>query len=1239
MKLFNLLILLISSISVFSQCPDGIIVLESQYEVDLFTNQYPDCQNFSGTLVIGSRYGDGTVYDLSAMPKFKMIEHLTLGNAPFVNNYDFLQEVDLINQLSIINNKNIESLELLKNARILESVIISRNENMKDISDLNFNSESLTSFTLNYNVLLENCDLESLCELISKDGVSLNVEGNGNGVCKNIFSLAESCDTGFPNIQNANNYIYNQADIDSLQIRFPNSKKIDNLTINGRNDSDIISLEGLNFLDTIGSLSIKNCSNLYEINGVDSTVIYSLSIDNCINLNSLEKLKAAKRLFSLRIVDCENLATLGEANFNLLGLASLYLRNLPNMNNSLIKIDSLSIGLELSGIGWSSLVSFSNLKKCRLLSITSMGELESIQGINNLEFISYLRLTNLSALSDLSGFNNIKSTENISLQSMNEINSIANCFEQLETIHGNLNIIGNRSLDTINGFDNLKDVKGTIYIANNNELHDVNFLDKELNVNNSISIVNNINLSNCNLLGICDNLSVESTSFSGNLSGCNTDQNLLFNCGFQLRNPRFDLVINSQIELDSIELKYPFADSIYANVILLNNDLDSPISDLSFFNHIKYIEGNLTLDNFVAESSYLIFSNMKIGGLTIQNSDIEFLPYIGQRDTLGSLLIYRCLNLKRIDNLMGLKYIENTLEIRSCYNLVSLVGLDSLIYVNSLKLTSCTIQDISALENVVHIENLDLGWAYGFTSLEVLKSLDSIGYLYISRGDLNRLFLKNQIKSLKGLRFREMSFLNSIRGFERIKELEFLTLHEDVLDKVSGFDSLQIVYPVSGGPTISGVSISESMANSIEFPQLRKLSSLRVEESSFFEIELFENLDTIENVYIYNNIDLYSIDMFKENININSIYIRKNINLSACNVSWLCNNLQFGSDAIINSNSTDCSSVSDIRYTCGSEVRCPSSNISIHSNIELDSYLDRYGDCKVLPEGLEIDMSAISGNVQIDSLFSIGGLLKIISHDGSSITPNLSNIRNAEFVTMQEDFQLFYEFDDLLTLWITETTGLDSLNITIPNVREFYFINNQNLRVLRFEESIKGMREFFAYGNTELEKVIGPNTSIEAFAFVVVRNDDLQVIDGFQNTIIGDNGRVNVNENPILNKCNIAPLCQLLTDDVNVYSNGPLCSDLDTIALVCDGILSNSKDIEIIEENEMRIFPNPTNGTVYFQVNSKLESYFSGKVYNLWGVQMFDFKEKRSISFADLDNGVYFIKMDDNNLFRVIKSQ
>ena len=152
------------------------------------------CSTFSDVLAIN-------ITSQSAVDNFSIIyedsihiEQLFISGSDIVNLEGLSQLISVSNSVSI-SSTQIQSCRGLHNLETIGSLVISNNDNLSSIEDLSsatfFSNTIKPSIIITDNLQLENCTLESMCDLLSNYHF-LEIIGN-SGLCPDILSMHNDC--------------------------------------------------------------------------------------------------------------------------------------------------------------------------------------------------------------------------------------------------------------------------------------------------------------------------------------------------------------------------------------------------------------------------------------------------------------------------------------------------------------------------------------------------------------------------------------------------------------------------------------------------------------------------------------------------------------------------------------------------------------------------------------------------------------------------------------------------------------------------------------------------------------------------------------------------------------------------------------------------------------------------------------------------------------------------------------
>ena len=468
-KSFTILYFLFFAFHLYSQCPTGDLLFETQQEIDNFLINYPNCTAIDGDVDISPPLeNEADITNLNGLQNITSISgSLTIYNSN-ISDFNGLQNLNHVG-----GSLSISLLDVLQNFKGLE--------NLTSVGSLSIYLNYPTAITFDINTPIFN----ALAGEVSYIRITIK---NSTGEL-----------TGFNNITSVGYMVLeDNGGFDFINV-FENLQTIhqdlffhDNATEHISGFSNLYSI-GRNF-EIFGYSSFALPTQLNTLSGFEN--LYSIGEYLSISHNSyLQELP----LF-------ENLYTLKQLVFSFNSYMTL-----PNDSSTNL----------LSG--------FNTLNNIENISISYNSRLESINGFANLQTIKYsLSIRNNSSLKNINSLNNLNTVwGGISINTNAELEHI-NGFNAL-TSQASMSITYNSSLKTILGFENLASIN-ELYLNFNDELDDISGFQNLSTISNELSVQNNPLLSDCSSL--CNSIANPPAvvSLSANLTACNTINELEASC-------------------------------------------------------------------------------------------------------------------------------------------------------------------------------------------------------------------------------------------------------------------------------------------------------------------------------------------------------------------------------------------------------------------------------------------------------------------------------------------------------------------------------------------------------------------------------------------------------------------------------------------------------------------------------------------------------------------------------------
>ncbi|GAB5474322.1 MAG: hypothetical protein Mars2KO_24210 [Maribacter sp.] len=781
--------LFISFSTLYAQCPDRLISISSQADLDNFKTTYPNC-----TDLLKNFYLNGSdITDLSGLDEITSVNgSFTIKNTSLVN-LSGLGNLSAVDDLTIEDNDNLEQLTGLENLSSIQSLVIKYNDvlgTLNGLSSLSKIDEDLT--VTNSPALLDISGLSGLTQVVGNIVIGGARNSNFDGLNQletvggdlSLLSLPNLTSlSGFTSLQTIGGVLTlkNHTALQSINgfpsliqiggLDIDNNKALDQIqgfislqTISGdfnlgkysgsnntyRFGHDVLTdISGFSSLEMItGDLTIQGNKLLQTLNGLGNlmTVQGNLNLyhnESLQNLNGLDSLTRIDGDFQIidndSLIETDALSNLGNVLGDVEIRSNEVLENLSGLNE-LVHVGG---DFEIGGSDILSRNSNDALVRADFIKLQTIGGnfhlinnsiLPNISGFNSLESVgALLRIANNSVVDNVSGFNSLTLVgSDITINGIEELSG----FQQLQQIPGSLYLCGGETFTSMTGFSQLRTVGSTLSLCSSPALSVLAGFQNLETIQEDFLISNN-NYDNNNLVYS------SFTDFSGFT---------------KLKSIGGDFKIDRQISLQNfngLQLLETIGGDFIVETGLLSSDRTSYTSSLTSMLGLSsllsvgrdmQIQHNSSLPNLdglqtlkTVERYCTIAYNQNLQNLegleALENVDYNF--YIRHND-----------NLEELTGLSSLKTVTNILEIIYNPKLVSLEGLDNL---KSFK--TLNIGQNPALINLNHLNSLDLegieNTVISITNNDLITSLAGLEAVT----DLNRMVVigNPELVSLNGL--------------------------------------------------------------------------------------------------------------------------------------------------------------------------------------------------------------------------------------------------------------------------------------------------------------------------------------------------------------------------------------------------------------------------------------------------------------------------------------------------------
>ncbi len=271
---------------------------------------------------------------------------------------------------------------LIELTSVAGNIWITANGNLSSLAGLNnIDAYSIDSIKINYNNILSDCDVQSICEYLASPNGTIEIHDNATG-CNSQEEVQEACSQScLP----AGITFTTQEQIDNFQTNYPGCAEIEgDVRVYG---NEITNLNGLNFLTSIGgwlwidSTMLQNLTGLNNLSYIGGWfhITYNIVLEHLTGLEALTCIGGELGIAFSEVNDLtglQSLTTVGGLEFYYTGIESL---------EGLVSLTSINGNL--------------NLDNC--FELTSTTGLENITSIDGNLVIFITNLTSLNGLENI----------------------------------------------------------------------------------------------------------------------------------------------------------------------------------------------------------------------------------------------------------------------------------------------------------------------------------------------------------------------------------------------------------------------------------------------------------------------------------------------------------------------------------------------------------------------------------------------------------------------------------------------------------------------------------------------------------------------------------------------------------------------------------------------------------------------------------------------------------------------
>ncbi|MDF1695511.1 MAG: hypothetical protein P1U56_06750 [Saprospiraceae bacterium] len=748
--------------------------------------------------------------NLNGFEKISSAATIELRDLSALSNLDSIYVLDTVQSLTMVNCDLLTDLSGLEGwNKIVQTITFQYNSNLENLDALeNVNLSEVTQLTISSNAMLSQCSASSICGFLNEAGNS-TIQFNDPG-CNSEIEITTACCLADPLLCPDDSKsclpdgitFSSQAEIDNFSTVYTGCKRIGgDVIING---ADITHLDSLYSVEVIeGSLTLFH-SALVDFQGLNQ-------LDSIHNRFTVHNFTQSLANFE----GLEQLKTIGSDTngaFVITGSSITSFTGLDSLHSIAGDFDVSSCPHITSLLGMESLSTTNNFTISNCINFNAFDLQTNLQ-------VNELVLNHLPVLVHLNGLEKLMNAATIDLSYLSGLVGMDSLY-QLTSLQ-DIRIRHCSLLPNFNGLQGLNSIANELIIESNSELINIEGLQNAdlLNVS-QLSIATNPKLSDCAIASICDYVDFYgSISVENNAVGCNTEGEIIVACCDNNVNwcpePQESCLPNgitfgSQLEIDLFPKAYPGCLNIGGNVIIHGSDithLDSLIS-------LEIINGDLRLnENKLMNLSGLNNLDTIRNELQITSESDSLISLIGLESLkvigtdFGATHQISFVDITSMEGLDSLQQVNGELEIKNCYQLTSLAGMDQLAIIDELRIQSSASFTAWGLSQNIVASQIELNELSNLSSMNGFQFIDSLFSLRLINLDgLVQLDSLYSIRTMSNLIIDDCDNLTTLNGLEGLESLTNYNLKiedNNVLDDISALENTNF-------SSLSGITIRDN---------------------------------------------------------------------------------------------------------------------------------------------------------------------------------------------------------------------------------------------------------------------------------------------------------------------------------------------------------------------------------------------------------------------------------------------
>lgn len=402
--------------------------------------------------------------------------------------------------------------------------------------------------------------------------------------------------------------------------------------------------------------------------------------------------------------------------------------------------------------------------------------------------------------------------------------------------------------------------------------------------------------------------------------------------------------------------------------------------------------------------------------------------------------------------------------------------------------------------------------------------------------DISELSFITTIEKNFTIQYTELTNLNGLQNLSAVGE-SFNIQYMETLVSLNGLEGLTSI----GANAINSNLLIYYNPVLTDLTALQNLSTMNSGTVSVQYCDTITSLNGLENI---------------EGASISYIVVRYNPQLTNCSIQSLCEALNLGVPTHdIKDNAIGCNNDMQIVAGCGGYSGCPTEDITLETQTDVDYFLAAYQNCTSIDASNEIQLFLNGLSVNSDFISDISGFSQFTNMELDNFLlmgTHLANLDGLQGLTAINSGLTLFSNPNLTSL-----TGLENLTAINP-------------------ESTANFAQIGVVMNPMLSNInsLSNLSTVDNLYIDIYDNDALVSLSGLDNIDATNINNYSLSDNDNLSVCNVISLCNAIANgvDVTVENNAPGCNNITEVSVTCGTDVCPPGDVILASQAEVDAF-------------------------------------------------------------------